>query len=207
MNVKIRKATTDDKQTIAKAMLESSRAEKSKGIFDFIFETENENELLQYLEHLSVTETKSYCHYSNFIIAEVDGKLAGVLCGYEPRLAPQDIFTKALNDVGVDEGYKERITAYFVVEPEIDKNTWVLDFMAVKDEYHELDVLSELIRKSLLNARLKGYRKAQTMVEIGSVEAQIVYEKLGFSVIDEKQSEHYKEQFGRTGIMRLQMEL
>ncbi len=188
-------------------MLESSRAEKKTGIFDYIFETGDEDELIVWLEKLSKTETKSYTHYSNFIIAEVDGALAGVLCGYEPRIATHEIFTKALVELGFDEEYKERIAAYLLVEPEIDKNTWVLDFMAVKDEFHEFDVLKEMIRKSLLSARLKGYRKAQTMIEIGSVEARLVYEKLGFHFIDEKQSEHYKEQFGRAGLMRLQMEL
>ncbi len=207
MNINIRKATKNDKEALAKAMLESSSAEKSSSLFDLIFETGDAAELTAHLEQLCVTETKSYCHFSNFVIADVDGKLAGVLCGYEPRLAPQEIFTKALSEIDFDESYLERIVAYLVVEPEIDKNTWVLDFMAVKDEYHEFDVLKEMIRKSLLNARLKGYRKAQTMVEIGSVEARIVYEKLGFSVVDEKQSELYKEQFGRAGIMRLQMEL
>ncbi|RLA72174.1 MAG: acyl-CoA acyltransferase [Epsilonproteobacteria bacterium] len=207
MNITIRNATKNDRESIAKAMLESSRAEKKRGIFDLIFKTSDESELISALERLSVTETKSYCHFSNFVIAEVDGKMAGVLCGYEPRLAPQEIFTKALGEIGVDDNYLERIAAYMVVEPEVEKNTWVLDFMAVKDEYHEFNVLKELIRKNMLKARLKGYRKVQTMVEIGSVEAQIVYEKLGFSMIDEKQSDYYKEEFGRAGIMRLQMEL
>jgi len=207
MNITIRDATQDDDRPIAQAMLESSRAEKGIGIFDLIFQSTDEKVLTDALARLSVTQAKSYCHFSNFLIADVDGVLAGVLCGYEPRIATHDIFTKALEEIGFDQSYQERIASYLVVEPEADKNTWVLDFMAVKDEYHEFDVLKELIRKSLLKARLKGYRKAQTMVEIGSVEAQIVYEKLGFTVIDEKQSDYYKDQFGRPGIMRLQMEL
>jgi len=207
MNITIRDATQDDDRPIAQAMLESSRAEKGIGIFDLIFQSTDEKVLTDALARLSVTQAKSYCHFSNFLIADVDGVLAGVLCGYEPRIATHDIFTKALEEIGFDQSYQERIASYLVEEPEADKNTWVLDFMAVKDEYHEFDVLKELIRKSLLKARLKGYRKAQTMVEIGSVEAQIVYEKLGSTVIDEKQSDYYKDQFGRPGIMRLQMEL
>jgi N-acetylglutamate synthase-like GNAT family acetyltransferase len=207
MDIKIRQATRDDSETIAKAVLESSRADKNVSIFDFIFQASDDAGLIEFLQKLATTDTKSYVHYSNFIIAEVNGEIAGVLCGYEPRIATHEVFGKALNEVGVSGDYRERISGYLIVEPEIDKQTWVLDFMAVKDEYHEFDVLKELIRKSLLTARLKGYRKAQTVVEIGSVEAQMVYEKLGFHLIDEKKSDYYKEQFGRAGIMRLQMEL
>ena len=73
--------------------------------------------------------------------------------------------------------------------------------------YEPLSVFAELIKKSLLTARLKGYRKAQTMVEIGSSDTQILYEKLGFEVIDEKRSELYSDQFGRAGIKRLQIRI
>ena len=79
--------------------------------------------------------------------------------------------------------------------------------MAVKDEYHEFSVLKELVQKSLLTARLKGYRIVQTMIEIGSVEAILVYKKLGFSEIDERRSALYEAEFGRPGIVRLQIHL
>ena len=75
----------------------------------------------------------------------------------------------------------------------------------VEEEYKSIETHKEIITKSMLPARLKGYRKVQTMVEIGSVEAELMYKKLGFSVIDEKRSDYYEEQFGRFGIMRLQI--
>jgi len=79
--------------------------------------------------------------------------------------------------------------------------------MSVAEGFESLAVLKELVQKSLLTARLKGYRKAQTAVEIGSVEAEMVYEKLGFKYKDEKVSDYYKEQFGRAGIKRLALHL
>jgi hypothetical protein len=45
------------------------------------------------------------------------------------------------------------------------------------------------------------------MVEIGSAEVQLTYKKLGFEVIDEKQSDEYFSTFGRLGIVRLGMHL
>lgn len=207
MNIKIRNATEQDSDLIAWGMLKSSQAGKNKGVFHCVFEATDDQEVLELLKRLAVTETKSFCHYSNFIVAETDGEPAGVLCGYEPRIATHEIFTKALEELGFDESYEERVASYLLVKPEIDKKTWMLDFMAVKEEFHEFSILKEMVQKSLLTARLKGYRKAQTMIEIGSVEAKMTYEKLGFRYVDEKQSDYYKEQFGRAGIMRLQIDL
>jgi hypothetical protein len=207
MKITIRKATEQDSDLVAWGMLKSSQAGKQKGVFHCVFETTDDQKVLELLKKLAVTQTKSFCHYTNFIVAEADGKPAGVLCGYEPRIATHEIFTKALVELGFDESYEERVASYLLVKPEIDKKTWMLDFMAVKKEFHEFSILKEMVQKSLLTARLKGYRKAQTMIEIGSVEAKMTYEKLGFRYVDEKQSDYYKEQFGRAGIMRLQMDL
>lgn len=207
MNIKIRKATETDAPLLAQSMLESSRSGKKKGIFDVIFNTGDKAELLTYLEKLTTTETKSYCHFSNFLVASVDGVDAGFLCGYEPRIATHEIFAKAILELGCDGSYEDRLTSYRLVEPQFDKKTFLLDFMAVKDEFHEFSVLKELVQKSLLTARLKGYRIVQTMVEIGSVETIMVYKKLGFTEIDERRSKHYEEEYGRPGIVRLQIHL
>ena len=203
----IRKANENDAAFIAWAILESSRAGKKIGFFDLIFQSGDDKALLKQLEKLTVTKTKSYCHYSNFLVAEAGGTPIAVLCGYEPRIATDTIFSKALAELGVEEGYEERIAAYLLCRPEIDRQTWVLDFIEVKPGHDSFELMKALIQKSLLTARLKGYRKAQTMVEIGSVETKMVYDKLGFSFIDEKRSDYYKEVFGRAGIMRLQMSL
>jgi hypothetical protein len=207
MGVKIRKAEQRDCSLVSWAMLESSRAGKRVGLFDLIFETNDEKVLLEKLSQLAQTDTKSSCHYSNFLVAEEDGKEVGVLCGYEPRIATREILTKALEELGVDESYNERISAYFLCYPEGDRQTWILDFMEVKEDAHQLSILKELIQKSLLTARLKGYRRAQTVVEIGAADTLLVYKKLGFSVEKEKKSEYYFETFGRPGIITLAMHL
>jgi hypothetical protein len=205
MSITIRKAVEADASFIALALLESSRAGKKVGIFDYIFNTSDTDKLLAFLEKFTLTSTKSYCHFSNFMIAVVGGVNAGTICGYEPRIATHDIFARALEELGIDETYHERIAGYLLCEPEIDNKTWVCDFMTVQSEFKSFEVLKEMVGKSMLTARLKGYRKVQTMIEIGSAEAEMIYKKLGFSIIDEKRSEYYEEQFGRAGLMRLQI--
>jgi len=207
MSIKIRKAEQKDSGLVSWAMLESSRAGKKVGLFDLIFQCDDDKVLLKKLALLSQTTTKSYCHYSNFLIATEDGKNVGALCGYEPRIATHEILSKALMELGIDESYNKRISDYFLCFPEVGRQTWILDFMEVKDDAHELSVLKELVQKSLLTARLKGYRNVETMVEIGSADVQLTYKKLGFNILEEKQSEYYFETFGRSGIIRLGMHL
>lgn len=207
MAIKIRNATADDAQLLAWAIMEGSRAGKPTGLFDVIFQPSDDNALLESLTRLVTTQTKSYCHYSNFIIAESGGEAAGVLCGYEPRIAPREIFSKALEEVGIDEEYIERVAGYLLCIPDIDRQTWVLDFIVEKPGHESFEVVKELVQKSLLTARLKGYRKVQAMVEIGSKQHQLIFEKLGFTFEDEKRSEYYKELFGRAGIMRYSLTL
>jgi len=207
MNITVRKASESDAPIIAEALLESSRSGKKTGLFDLVFDTSDETKLLEHLQKLSLTATKSYCHFSNFFIAVAEGKSVGTVCGYEPRIATHAIFSKALEEIGFDESYHERIAAYLLCEPEVDNKTWVLDFMMAKHDFKTFEIFKELVAKSMLTARLKGYRKVQTMIEIGSVENEMIYKKLGFTIVDEKRSDYYKEQFGRAGIMRLQIVL
>ncbi len=207
MNIKIRTAKEGDAAVIAKSMIMSSRSGKKIGIFDLIFETSDDATLQHYLERLVSTDTKSYCHYSNFIIAEIHDKVVGLLCGYEPRIATHEIFTKALSEFGLDASYQERMSAYKLCEPTFDKKTWVLDFIYIDPEYKSLEVLKTLVQKNLLTARLKGYRQVQTLLDIGSVETRMDYEKLGFEYLDEKRSDYFAEVFLRPGILRLSMHL
>ena len=201
----IRTAKVEDAEFIAWAILESSRGGKEKGLFDMIFSPSSD--IKKSLEKLITNDIKTICHYSNFLIAEVDGQDAGALCGYDGYRVSWEQMSEALSSMGCQGDYKERISAYFLCEPSVEKNTFSLNFMITKDEFRGLGVVKALVKKVLLNARLKGFRKAQTGIEIGSVETQLAYEKMGFSFKEEKKSDYYLQEFGRAGINSYVMEL
>ena len=203
MNIRTAKAT--DAEFIAWAILESSRAGKKQGVFDRIFSPSDD--LNKTLEALVTNEIKTLCHYSNFLIAEVDGELAGALCGYDGYKVSWDTMSQALESMGCQGDYKERISGYLMCDPSVEKNTLVLDFMITKEKFRGLGVVKELVKKVLLNARLKGFRRAQTGIEIGSVETQLAYEKMGFEAKEEKKSDYYLEEYGRPGITSYVVEL
>jgi len=206
MSIKIRKATVNDLQFLAQMMLQSSRAGKKLGLFDLIFNTTDDKEILKNLEALSQTSAKNHCHYNNFLIAELDGKSVGTLCSYEPRIATKQAFIDALKEIGCKEDVSTTLEVMYDCDFGLNNRTLMFDFMEELEGFIDVGILKTLMTKSLLTARLKGYRIAQTIVEIGSLESLLFYKKLGFKETKELKCELYKEKFGRNGLVLLAIE-
>jgi len=205
MSIKIRKATVADSTFLAQMILQSSRAGKKVGIFDLLFETNDDKQILKNLEALTKTAAKNHCHFNNFLIAELDNKPVGTLCSYEPRIATKQAFVDALNEVGC-EHVEESLEVLYSCDFNLNNRTLMFDFMEELEGFIDVGVLKTLMQKSLLTARLKGYRIGQTMVEIGSLESIMFYKKLGFKEVSQKECELYKEKFGRAGLILLSLE-
>jgi hypothetical protein len=207
MSIKIRKAKEEDSAFLAQMILQSSRAEKQLCIYDLIFEPKNDKELLKNIQKLTITTAKNSCHYSNFLVAEMDSKLVGSLCTYEPRIANRQSFCDALKEVGVTDAINsEYIEILNNCDFNVNKRTLIFEFMEEVEGFVDVGVMKELMTKSLLTARLKGYTIAQTIVEIGSLEILLYYKKLGFKEVQTKECELYKEKFGRAGLVLLSYE-
>ena len=206
MSVIIRNATIKDASFLAKMILQSSRAGKKDGMFDLVFEMGDDKKILEKLEMLVQTTAKNYCHFSNFLVAEHDGRNVGTLCSYEPRISTKEQFLLALQEVGCSEKASERLEVFFSCEFELNKRTLMFDFIEEEEDFRDVGVLKELMQKSLLTARLKGYRIAQTIIEIGSLDSELFYKKLGFHVVEQKECEAYQEKFGRLGLTLLAIE-
>ena len=200
MNIKIRTAKESDGDFLAQMILQSSRAGKKEGIFDLVFRIDDEVKLLETIKLLTKTKAKNHCHYSNFLIAEIDGKDIGTLCSYEPRISTRETFIEALKEAGADGEISKALEVIYSCDFELNKRTLMFDFMEELEGFLDIGVLKALMQKSLLTARLKGYRIAQAIVEIGSLETILLYKKLGFVQVKEKECELYKEKFGRAGL-------
>jgi hypothetical protein len=206
MSINIRKATSDDAPFLAQMILQSTRADKKIGIYDLIFKTTKDEEVLHYLEKLVNTTAKSGCHFTNFLIAEIDGKSVGSLCTYEPRIATREVFLEALSEIGIDGEDSEYLGLMDICGFALNTRTLIFDYMEELEGFMDVGILKALMHKSLLAARLKGYRIAQTIVEIGSLETLLYYKKLGFKEVKERKCELYKEIFGRPGLILLSIE-
>lgn len=205
MSIQIKQAKESDSPFLAQMILQSSRAGKKLGLFDLIFATSDDKIILEKLEALTKTEAKSHCNYKNFLVAEIDGKSVGTLCSYEPRISTQEMFEKALSEIGYDD-VEEALAVMYCCDFDLNNRTLMFDFMEEVNGLIDVGTLKALMQKSLLTARLKGYRIGQTMIEIGSLESELFYKKLGFHVVEEKECELYKEKFGRAGLMLMAIE-
>ncbi len=206
MAVKIESAREDDVEFLANMILQSSRADKKIGLFDYLFESSSDTVILEKLQKLILHPSRCYCYYKNFLIARVGTEAVGTLCSYEPRVATKERFIMALKEIGCEESLLERLDRLDVCEFDINKRTLMFDFLEEVEGYIDVGILKQLMQKSLLDARLKGYRVAQSIVEIGSLETLLFYEKLGFVQKEKKECEIYKEIFGRVGVMLLALE-
>jgi hypothetical protein len=203
MSIIIKQATAEDAPFLAQMILQSSRAGKKSGLFDLLFGTNDKATILATLEKLTQTQAKSHCHYKNFLIATIDGKSVGTLCSYEPRIATPEAFVNALSEIGYED-VEESLDVVKQCRFELNKRTLMFDFMEELEGFIDVGVLKALMQKSLLTARLKGYTIAQTIIEIGSLENELFYKKMGFKVVTQKECELYKEKFGRNGLMLLE---
>ncbi len=205
MSIKIRKAVVGDAPFLAQMILQSSRAGKKEGLFDLIFSECDEVDILKKLEALTQTNARSHCQFNNFLIAEVDGKSVGTLCSYEPRISTKQTFLQALQEIGCDTA-QDSLEPLYECDFELNKRTLMFDFMEELEGFIDVGVLKALMQKSLLSARLKGYRIAQSIVEIGALDTIMYYKKLGFKEVQTKECELYKEKFGRPGLTLLAIE-
>ena len=206
MSITIRQASAGDAPFLAQMILQSSRAGKKECIFDLIFQTNDDKEILKKLEALTQATAKSHCQFTNFLIAEVDGKKVGSLCSYEPRIATRQTFVDALKEIGCDESVSLVLEVLYDCDFELNNRTLMFDFMEEVEGFIDVGILKTLMQKSLLTARLKGYRIAQSIVEIGSLKTILYYKKLGFKEVQTIESELYREKFGRVGLMLLSIE-
>jgi len=206
MSISIKQATADDASFLAQMILESSRAGKKDGLFDILFETDDDKVILEKLQMLTTTTAKSYCHYQNFLIAQINGTNVGTLCSYEPRIATKETFVAALKEINCGDEINKPLEVVYNCSFDTNKSRLMFDFMEELQGFLDVGVLKALMQKSLLTARLKGYRIAQAIVEIGSMEAELLYKKLGFEIVEKKECEEYREIFGRPGVMLMAIE-
>jgi hypothetical protein len=205
MGITIKQATPQDAPFLAQMMLQSSRAGKKEGFFDLLFGTNDNSAILDALEKLAQTEAKSRCHYKNFLIASMDANPVGTLCSYEPRIATGEAFMNALAEIGCAEN-DEIVEIIHECDFKLNTRVIMFDFMEELEGFIDVGILKALMQKSLLSARLKGYTIAQTIIEIGSLENELFYKKLGFKIVAQKECELYREKFGRSGFMLLSTE-
>ena len=210
MSFKIRPGKKEDATFLAHVMMLASRGHLRRGVWDLIAGGP-ENNCLDYLRRLALTEPVSLCHYSSYIVAEHDGRPAAALCGFDPRAGGWQVLADAMRNVqqqlgwsGADEkASAERSAPVWTCTFDTLDGAWVVESVATIPEFRRRGLVDSLMAEILEAGRIRGHRLAQLTILIGNVAAERAYEKAGFRILDERHHRDFEAALGAPGFMRM----
>ncbi|MBI4962643.1 MAG: GNAT family N-acetyltransferase [Desulfomonile tiedjei] len=213
MDANIRPARTDDSAFLAWVILTSGRAHVKRGIWEVVLD-EPEEKCLGFLQLVSGTEIPHQFHYSRYMVAEVEGRPAAGLGGYDPAVLGFPALQRAVAEVFSKLGVppppaatsKESQRILECIPDDIE-GAWIIDSVATVPEFRRQGMVSRLLEKMLDEGRRQGYRLSQINIYIGNTPAQRAYEKHGFKVLDEKRDPYFEARIGCPGMARLSRDL
>src|SRR5262249_4389246 len=132
---------------------EASRSHLPFGIWDLAFPGPDQYRL-RILERICGSPARSFCHWSGFLIADVDGKPAAGLSGYdEAAAASGERLNEAVIEAMTAEGWgpermvamQERLTPFLTCALEQPEDTWIIEWVATRPEYRGKGLVRELL--------------------------------------------------------------
>jgi GNAT superfamily N-acetyltransferase len=213
-NVTIRPANADDLEFVVWVMLTAARSHLDRSFWELLY-GKPESWVLDLLRRVAVSSEVHWCHLSKFHVAEVDGKRAGALTGFDPETEGTDVLSNAMTAV-VGELADESLDFGAVLEraaiadrctPKRYPGTWGVENVAVAPEMRGRGVLDRLMAHVLDQGRERGFRLAQIMCLAGNVRAQRAYEREGFRLKADYGSDEFETTFGDPGIKLLVQKL
>lgn len=209
MNITIRPAQPEDAKLLAWCMLVSGRSHLEIGIWDLII-SQPEERCLEFLEMLALQGPRHMCYYTEFLVAEVDGKPVAALEGFDPDSNGEETVAEPLAAVVEKMGLteedmapgQESIAAFYTCHPDFAPGAWIVEQVATLPEHRRAGVISKLIGAVLEKGREQGFSLAQVSFYIGNTPAERAYEKAGFRYVDEKRHPDFEAAIGCPGMIR-----
>ena len=213
MSVSTRWATEQDVPFLGEVVLLASRSHLPKGVWDYALPDDRLRR--RFLERLLVTGNASWCHWTKFRIAEVDGVSAAAMSGYAENesgmLAEDEAMTQAFGAIGL--GPEEQGRVFDGIAPFLTclmppiGTPWIIEWVATLAPYRRRGLVDRLLREMLEEGRRRGRRRGQIMVIAGNVSAQRAYERVGFVVHEARYTRAFEDFIGARGLHRMSQPL
>ena len=211
--MRIRAATVDDVSFLTWVVLAASRSHVERGAWD-LMAPESEEERRKLVAAVLVARP-SWCHHGFFRIAEVKGEPAAALAAFpvsDSGLAPP---AEILSEVARTEGWSdERLASAFTTMapflgcvPPDNEAAWAVEWVATDPGFRRRGLVGHLLDDVLDEGRRRGHTAAQLLILVGNTPAQKAYEKVGFRIVDEKQTSEFETLMGCPGLARMEMPL
>jgi ribosomal protein S18 acetylase RimI-like enzyme len=211
MDFAIRPAVETDVPFLAWVQQEAARSHVPRGFWDFAYPGD-EADRLRIVGRVSKAAARSFCHWSGFLVAEVDGRAVAALSGYtQPSVAAGSALVEALREALDAERWSDaqrdamgvRIAPFMTCLPETAEDAWIIEWVATRPEYRGKGLVRALLDQILARGRARGHTHSQIAVLIGNTPAQRAYEGAGFRVVDEQTHPDFERAVGSPGIRRL----
>lgn len=210
MPIQIRPATPADVPMLAQVQLLAGRSHLPRGLYDVIWDGP-EPALLDFLEQTLQTNTRSWAHYSTYLVADLDGQPAAALCAYDPRERGLPVLEQAFAEVFTVRGWSDEEQAAFwqrfaplatCLLPDED-GAWVVETVTTLPPFRRRGLINALLREALDQGRRHGHSFAQLTALIGNTPAIQAYEKVGFRVTQEHRHPDFEAAMGTPGTARM----
>jgi GNAT superfamily N-acetyltransferase len=209
----IRRAQTEDADFVAWAILAAQRGHLRRGWFDIALDRP-EPECLAFVRQIALSPTRSWCHVSHFLIADVDGRSAAALCALPVAgaiAALRAAIEEAALDLRLDAAEQAALwrrgayAAHCWMAGESD--AWMIEHVATKPERRGRGLAGALLAHAIAIGASDGYKRAQITFYIGNDAAERRYATAGFGFAEERRHAEFEAQTGAPGFRRFAMDL
>ncbi|HVB86447.1 MAG TPA: GNAT family N-acetyltransferase [Candidatus Dormibacteraeota bacterium] len=206
----IRPATREDVRFLAWAVVIATRSHLPKGWFDVALDRP-EPYLLDFIGRLTLSQERSFWHYSYFFVAEAEGKSVAALSVFPARegyTRSSDAMIETMTKVGLSDAEQQAVwkrADYLwscVLPSENDPDLWAIENVAILPEYRGDGLAGPVLEHAIAEARSKGASQVQITFYIGNDAAERAYAKAGFKFKDEKRHSDFEAACGSAGLRR-----
>lgn len=212
-NLYLRRARTGDAAFLARVLEMAGRGHLARGPWDLMFPEAAER--TRALEHIAGVAPVSWCHHSQFHVADCDGSAAAALVCFEAvelgdtSLGPCLMETYSRLGWAPERvsGTLARLEPYVRCFPDMPAGTWIVENVATREDARRRGLVRALLDRALAEGRRRGFGRAQISCLIGNEAAQRAYERAGFEVVEERRDAKFETLIGAPGFSRMTREL
>lgn len=209
MKISVRRARPEDAALLGWCMLMAGRSHLDVGIWDFVI-SQPEERCLRFLEMLALEGPRHMSYYTEYLVAEVDGRPAAALEGFDAATNGEETMTipmvnviqkMGLTDADMAPGVP-RLAAFMTCHAAYLPQTWVVECVATKPEFRRRGAVNALLEAVLDRGRREGFKQAQVAFYIGNTAGEQAYRKAGFRYLDERRHPDFERVIGSPGMAR-----
>ncbi|MFH1150158.1 MAG: GNAT family N-acetyltransferase [Actinomycetota bacterium] len=209
----LRNATIEDTEALARLCYLAGQGQATTSIYDLLFDGPRgmTNERTAAMAAVLAARHACWLHYTRFLVAEVDGRVAAALSGLDREQNRTRDFVSSLRETGWTDGdlaaMQGRIGPVTSVEPRHPEGAWRIENVATLPGYRGGGLVGALLEEIVALGVERGHRVADLGCFIGNEPAIRAYESVGFRVTGEFTDREFEEIFGCPGMCRMTMQM